>query len=357
MKKLYDVRAVRIVVETVADCYQVLSFIHDEWQPIAGEFDDYIAQPKSNNYQSLHTAVLGPEGKTLEVQIRTKAMHMASEHGVAAHWRYKEGGSAKSQADKKFETKIAWLRQVLEWNRELVADSGFSDAVKEGLFNDTVYVFTPDGKVVDLPRGATPVDFAYHVHTDLGHRCRGAKVDGHIVALSTKLDNAQMVDILAAKQGGPSRDWLNPQLGFLVSHRAQTKVRAWFRQEFFEVDKAHGRQTLEREVARAGANALALDKIATQLGHKDIDDCCAAIGRNEITAHQVEVAIRELTVPASSEIETPLFTGAPKQFSLETSASAGVLVLGVNNIQTLVAKCCKPLPGDAIVGFVTKIAA
>ncbi|MEI6737521.1 MAG: HD domain-containing protein, partial [Pseudomonadota bacterium] len=219
-EKLYDVRAVRVLVASVADCYAVLGFIHDQWQPIPGEFDDYIAQPKANNYQSLHTAVIDTDGKTLEVQIRTHAMHLSSEHGVAAHWRYKEGSKAratKSNAEKKFETKIAWLRQVLEWNRELVAGSGFSDAVKEGLFNDTVYVFTPQGRVIDLPAGSTPVDFAYHVHTDLGHRCRGAKIDGHIVPLSTKLANAQMVDILAAKQGGPSRDWLNPQLGFLIS--------------------------------------------------------------------------------------------------------------------------------------------
>jgi GTP pyrophosphokinase len=355
-EKLYDVRAVRVMVETVADCYAVLGFIHDQWQPIEGEFDDYIAQPKANNYQSLHTAVIGPEGKTLEVQIRTNAMHLASEHGVAAHWRYKEGKreGGKSAAEKKFESKIAWLRQVLEWNRELVADSGFSDAVKEGLFNDTVYVFTPQGRVIDLPAGSTPVDFAYHVHTDLGHRCRGAKVDGHIVPLSTKLDNAQMVDILAAKQGGPSRDWLNPQLGFLMSHRAQAKVRAWFRQEFFEVDKAHGRATLEKEVARAGASSMALEKIAAHLAHKDIDEFCAAIGRNEITAHQIEVAIRELVAPPIKINEEPLFTGVSKHFVPESKTSGGVLVLGLNNIQTLVAKCCKPLPGDPITGFITK---
>jgi GTP pyrophosphokinase len=358
-EKLYDVRAVRVVVESVEDCYAVLGFIHDRWQPIAGEFDDYIAQPKANNYQSLHTAVIGPEGKTLEVQIRTQAMHLASEHGVAAHWRYKEnakeGGRNKSSADKKFESKIAWLRQVLEWNRELVGESGFSAAVKEGLFNDTVYVFTPQGRVIDLPAGSTPVDFAYHVHTDLGHRCRGAKVDGHIVPLSTKLQNAQMVDILAAKVGGPSRDWLNPQLGFLMSHRGQSKVRAWFRQEYFEVDKAHGRQALEKELARAGATALALEKVSLALGQKDLDECCAAIGRNEITSHQIELAIRGLLAPVApgspSEAE-PLFV--PQAESQLGKTSGGVLVLGVNNIQTLVAKCCKPLPSDPIVGFVTK---
>lgn len=354
-EKLYDVRAVRVLVESVADCYAVLGFIHDKWQPIAGEFDDYIAQPKANNYQSLHTAVIGPGDKTLEVQIRTHAMHLASEHGVAAHWRYKEGGASRTAADKKFETKIAWLRQVLEWNRELVGESGFSDAVKQGLFNDTIYVFTPQGRVIDLPAGATPVDFAYHVHTDLGHRCRGAKVDGQIVPLSTALRNAQMVDVLAAKQGGPSRDWLNPQLGFLMSHRAQSKVRAWFRQEYFEVDKAHGRATLEKELARAGSTALALDKVAVLLGHKDIDECCAAIGRGEITPHQIEVALRQARqdrqeVPG--EAAEPAFAVAAH--SAVGKASGGVLVLGVNNIQTLVAKCCKPLPSDPIVGFVTK---
>ena len=351
-EKVYDVRAVRVLVESVDDCYAVLGFIHDQWQPIAGEFDDYIAQPKANNYQSLHTAVIDADGKTLEVQIRTHAMHLASEHGVAAHWRYKEGSSAKSVAEKKFESKIAWLRQVLEWNRELVNESGFSDAVKQGLFNDTVYVFTPHGRVIDLPAGSTPIDFAYHVHTDLGHRCRGAKVDGHIVPLSTKLANAQMVEILAAKQGGPSRDWLNPQLGFLMSHRGQAKVKAWFRQEFFEVDKAHGRQTLERVVVRAGASAIALEKIAAALAHRDVDEFCAAIGRNEITPHQIEVAIRELTTPAVAAAETPLF--APVATHAPATGSAGVLVLGLNNIQTLVGKCCKPLPADPIVGFVTK---
>lgn len=350
---LYDIRATRILVDSVDDCYAVLALIHNLWQPIAGEFDDYIAQPKANNYQSLHTAVIGPEGKTLEVQIRTHAMHAASEHGVAAHWRYKEGGARQSAADKKFESKIAWLRQVLEWNKELVGRSGFSEQIKAGLFNDTVYVFTPQGRVIDLPRGATPVDFAYHVHTDLGHRCRGAKIDGHIVPLNTQLQNAQRVEILAAKQGGPSRDWLNAQLGFLVSHRAQSKVRNWFRQEYFEVDVAHGRQTMEREVARAGASAIALEKVALALGHKELDECLAEIGRGDITAHQVEVALRELTTTRPEA--APVLEFEPDaRHATSGKSSSGVLVLGVNNIATLVAKCCKPLPPDAIIGFVTK---
>jgi len=357
-EKLYDVRAVRVLVDNIADCYTVLGLVHDCWQPIPGEFDDYIAQPKANNYQSLHTAVVGPEGKTLEVQIRTHEMHVASEHGVAAHWRYKEhskegAGKHKTAADKKFESKIAWLRQVLEWNRELADQGGFSEKVKQGLFNDTIYVFTPQGKVIDLTAGSTPVDFAYHVHTDLGHRCRGAKIDGHIVPLNTRLENAQRVEILAAKQGGPSRDWLNPQLGFLMSPRAQAKVRAWFRQEYFEVDVAHGRAAMEKELARAGATAIALEKVAVTLGQKELDECLAAIGRNEITAHQIEVAIRELTAPKA---DTPAgATGMVLAESKQSAkASSGVLVLGLNNIATMVAKCCKPVPPDPITGFVTK---
>ena len=358
---LYDIRAVRVLVDSVADCYAVLALVHDLWQPIAGEFDDYIAQPKANNYQSLHTAVIDSDGKTLEVQVRTHEMHNASEHGIAAHWRYKEGSAHKTAAEKRFESKISWLRQVLEWKRELVDQSGFSEQIKQGLFNDTVYVFTPQGKVVDLPAGSTPVDFAYHVHTDLGHRCRGAKLDGQIVPLITKLQNAQRVEILAAKQGGPSRDWLNPQLGYLASHRALAKVRTWFRQEYFEVDVAHGRQTLERELARNSATAIALEKVASALNHRDLDECLAEIGRGEITPHQIEIALRELTTtkpeaPPAGDFgaltESTLAGGLSAVKSDKTSG--GVLVLGVNNIATMVAKCCKPLPSDSIIGFVTK---
>jgi GTP pyrophosphokinase len=354
---LYDIRAVRVLVDSVDDCYTVLALIHDEWKPIAGEFDDYIAQPKANNYQSLHTAVIGPEAKTLEVQIRTHDMHNASEHGVAAHWRYKEGAGHKTAADKRFESKIAWLRQVLDWKRELADESGFSEQVKQGLFNDTVYVFTPLGKVIDLTAGSTPVDFAYHVHTDLGHRCRGAKLDGQIVPLNTKLQNAQRVEILAAKQGGPSRDWLNPQLGFLASPRALAKVRNWFRQEYFEVDVAHGRQTLDRELARNSASSLALEKISAALNHKDLNECLAEIGRGEITAHQIEIAIRSVTSATSSTAPVLGFGALPTVQDVaksEHKSAGGVLMLGVNNIATLVAKCCKPMPPDAIVGFVTK---
>ncbi|HET9472217.1 MAG TPA: HD domain-containing protein, partial [Usitatibacter sp.] len=239
---LYDIRAVRVIVRNVRECYTVLGVVHDLWTPIEGEFDDYIANPKTNEYRSLHTAVIGPEGRTLEVQIRTEEMHQHSEHGVAAHWRYKEGG----RADKAFDAKIAWLRQVLDWKREVLGAGG--DKARRGLFEDTIYVLTPQGRVVDLPAGSTPVDFAYHVHTDLGHRCRGAKVDGQMVPLNYKLQNAQRVEIMAAKQGGPSRDWLSPQAGYLASPRALAKVRQWFRHEDFEKDVAEGRALLDKEL-------------------------------------------------------------------------------------------------------------
>jgi GTP pyrophosphokinase len=356
-EKLYDVRAVRVLVNDVEDCYRVLGLVHDKWTPISGEFDDYIAQPKANNYQSLHTAVIGPDGKTLEVQIRTYEMHRASEHGVAAHWRYKESArTARSGAERRHDEKIAWIRQVLEWKRELVDQGGFSSEVKRALFNDTIYVLTPRDQVIDLPANATPIDFAYRVHTDLGHRCRGAKVDGHIVPLNTRLQNANRVEILAAKQGGPSRDWINPQLGFLASPRAQAKVRAWFRQERFEADVAYGRQILERELARAGSLSTALEKVAEWLGFRQLDECLAAIGRGEITGRQIEAVLRESrALPTDGAQATGVAAaGAPAPRSGQARTSSSVLVLGVNNLATMVAKCCKPLPGDAITGFVTK---
>lgn len=359
--QLYDIRAVRLLVDTVPECYSVLSLVHDLFTPVLGEFDDYISQPKANNYQSLHTAVIGAENKTLEVQIRTHAMHQASEHGVAAHWRYKERGGARGKeggkADKSFEEKIAWLRQVLEWKQEIVDQGEFSDSVKQGLFADTIYVLTPQGRVVDLPADSTAVDFAYHLHTDLGHRCRGAKIDGHLVALNTPLKNAQRVEILSAKQGGPSRDWINPQLGFLKSHRALSKVRTWFRQEYFEVDVAHGRQALDKELARHAASNIAQDKLAQALDHKNVDELLAAIGRNEITAHQIDIALRGMLAPvevvANDAVEMPVFRTSLGS-NQTGKASSGVLVLGVNNIATMVARCCKPLPPDKIIGFVTR---
>src|SRR5690606_7480352 len=289
--ELYDARAVRIHVDDVPTCYAVLGMIHSLWQPIPGEFDDYIARPKSNNYRSLHTAVIGPQGLALEVQIRTHEMHYDSELGVAAHWRYKEGG----KADTKFDEKIAWLRQILAW-KEDVADRGdLLEQFNHALFQDKVYVLTPQGKVVDLPEGATPVDFAYAVHTDLGHRTRGAKVDGNIVPLNYKLQNGQRVEILTAKQGAPSRDWLTPSLGYLHSPRARAKVRNWFKLEHFEEDVALGRNKLDRELQRLGLGAgiVNQEKIAQKFHFNKQEEFLAAIGRNEVTEHQIELALRE----------------------------------------------------------------
>jgi GTP pyrophosphokinase len=321
----------------------VLGVVHDLWTPIEGEFDDYIAQPKANDYKSLHTAVVGPEGKTLEVQIRTDEMHQHSEHGVAAHWRYKEG----RRADKAFDAKIAWLRQVLAWKQEVLEGDQAIDTAKKHLFEDTIYVLTPQGRVIDLPAGSTPIDFAYHVHTDLGHRCRGAKVDGQMVPLNYKLSNAQRVEIMAAKQGGPSRDWLSPQAGYLASSRGLAKVRQWFRAEDFEKDVAAGRAALDKELHRIGATGESHERIAAATGHPKLDEFFAALGRGEITGRQIEIAVRGETHPAPAPV-TPVVAPAPSK------SSSGVLVLGVNNIATLVAKCCKPVPPDPIVGFITR---
>ena len=340
-EKLYDIRAVRVIVKNVRECYTALGVVHDLWTPIEGEFDDYIASPKANAYQSLHTAVVGPEGRTLEVQIRTEEMHQHSEHGVAAHWRYKEG----RRADQKFDEKIAWLRQVLAWRADVLGAEGGAGRAARGLFEETIYVLTPQGRVVDLPAGSTPIDFAYHVHTDLGHRCRGAKVDGQMVPLNTKLANAQRVEILSAKQGGPSRDWLSG--GYLASPRALAKVRQWFRHEDFEEDLATGRGALEKELTRLGATSFAHDRIATACGFERTEEFFAALGRGEITSRQIEIAVRG-EVPVAP---APAVTVKPAPPS---RASSGVLVLGVNNIATLVAKCCKPVPPDPIIGFITR---
>ena len=334
--ELYDVRALRVLTNDVRDCYTALGVAHNLWQPIPGEFDDYIAQPKGNHYRSLHTAVIGPERRTLEVQIRTYDMHRESEFGVAAHWRYKEGG----KGDRKYDAKIAWLRQVLNWRDEV------SSKRSAELLKDSVYVLTPQGQVIDLPSGATPVDFAYHVHTDLGHRCRGAKVDGAIVPLNYVLQNAQRVEISAAKQGGPSRDWLNANLGYLASHRGIAKVRQWFSHQELTLAIANGRALLEKEMQRAGKTGMALEQIATKLEFSGVNELFAALGHGEVTARQIQQALMTEVAEAPETSVT--------QSAKALTTSRGILVLGVNNIATVMAKCCKPAPPDAIVGFVTK---
>lgn len=344
--ELYDVRAVRILVDDIKDCYAVLGLIHNLWQPIPGEFDDYIARPKSNNYRSLHTAVSGPHGLALEVQIRTFEMHQHSELGVAAHWRYKEGG----KSDAKFDEKIVWLRQILAWKDE-VSDSGdLLEQFKSELFQDKVYVLTPQGKVIDLPKGATPIDFAYTLHTDLGHRTRGAKVNGSIVPLNTKLQNGQRVEILTSKHGSPSRDWLNTTLGFLQSPSARAKVRHWFKYQHFEENVAQGRVRLDRELHRAGVGAINQEKIAQKLQFQKLEDFLAAIGRGDVSEHQIALAIQEETAPRPEETARPT---TPRRITTLQSQT-GVVIEGVGNLQTSTAKCCKPMPPDAIVGYLTR---
>lgn len=344
-KTIYDVRAVRVLVESVKDCYAVLGLVHELWSPIPKEFDDYIARPKSNRYRSLHTAVIGPQGKALEVQIRTHEMHQHSELGVAAHWRYKEG----VRSDPGYDEKIAWLRQILDWRDELSDAGELVEQFRTSLFEDSVYVLTPQGKVIDLPRGSTPVDFAYHVHTELGHRCRGAKVDGVMVPLNTPLANGQRVEILTARQGGPSRDWLNPQLGYLHSHAARTKVRQWFNRLNYETAVGQGRALLEKELQRQGMTAVSFDRLAADAGYAKTNDFLAELGTGKIGPKQLSSALhpeRLVTPPGS---EAPVVTHRARPVARDS-----VLIVGVDKLLTLPARCCKPLPPDPIVGFVTR---
>jgi len=341
---LYDVRAVRILVDDVKDCYAALGIVHNLWSPIPREFDDYIAKPKANSYRSLHTAVIGPEGKSLEVQIRTHDMHQYSELGVAAHWRYKEGG----RRDRGYDEKIAWLRQVLDWKDEVRSASELAENFKAGLLNDTIYVLTPQGRVIDLPQGSTPVDFAYHVHTELGHRCRGARVDGAMVPLNTELHNGQQVEVISAKQGGPSRDWLNAQLGFIKSGGARSKVRQWFNRLNYDADVAQGRAQLEKELQRHGLTALNLDTFAHAQGYARLSDYLSELGRGEIGPK----ALRDALLPEQADVPTtpePAVVRRPK-----ASSKGGVLVVGVDKLLTVPAKCCKPAPPEPIVGFVSR---
>jgi GTP pyrophosphokinase len=355
IEALYDIRAVRIIVDSVRDCYTALGIVHHLWSPLPGEFDDYIAKPKANNYRSLHTAVIGPEGKALEVQIRTREMHRHSEYGVAAHWRYKEGDASAPADDAGFHDRIAWLRQILDW-KDAVADTGeWLSAFKSSLFTDSIYVLTPQGRVVDLPAGSTPIDFAYAVHTSLGHRCRGARVDGQMVPLDYKLSNGQQVEIVAAKQGGPSRDWLNPDLGYVQSHRARAKVRQWFNAQQHDATVAQGRALVERELARLGHTAMKLETVAAKAGFARLDDFFAAVARDEVGSRQIQAAIAAITQPAAPVAAA---AAAPNEVVTRPSRAAtsghGILVVGVDRLLTGLARCCKPAPPDPIVGFVTR---
>jgi GTP pyrophosphokinase len=346
--EVYDVRALRVLVDDVKDCYGVLGIVHQIWQPIPKEFDDYISHPKGNDYRSLHTAVLAPDGRALEVQIRTWDMHRHAELGVAAHWRYKEAGGA-AKADSAYDDKIALLRQLLSWRDEIADSSDWVEQFKRAALDDTIYVMTPQGKVVDLPRGATPVDFAYRLHTDLGHRCRGAKVDGQLVTLNTVLANGQRVEIVSAKQGGPSRDWLNPQLGYLATSHAKAKVKRWFANLEEAETLAQGRAVVLRELQRAGQTQANIDELAHKLGLTNADALYLAAGRNEVGSRQFQLALKPAEAPAADalpEIQT--------RRSRASSGGSDVLIVGVDKLLTQLGRCCKPAPPDSIAGFVTR---
>src|SRR6266566_1649245 len=344
--QIHDVSGLRVLVDEAKDCYTVLGVVHNLWAPIPREFDDYISRPKANLYRSLHTAVIGPEGKALEVQIRTREMHRDAELGVAAHWRYKEGAKRAVGKGDPFDEKIAWLRQMLAWRDEIVDASDWIEQSKHAVLDDSVYVLTPQGKVIDLPQGATPVDFAYALHSDIGHRCRGAKVNGAIVPLDYQLKNAEVVEIITAKTGGPSRDWLNAALGTIKTSRARNKVRQWFNSRDIASVVAAGRAAVERELQREGKRA-SLEDLARRLGFSEPDELFAAVGREEVGSRQLQNALRGGTERARSQEIPPHPVRAGQ-------SSSGVLVVGVERLLTQLARCCKPAPPDRISGFVTK---
>jgi GTP pyrophosphokinase len=344
---LYDIRAVRILVDTVSDCYATLGIVHSLWQPIPGEFDDYIAHPKPNDYQSLHTVVVGPEDKGVEIQIRTFDMHRYAEFGVAAHWRYKEGG----KGNEAYEHKIAWLRQLLDW-RENIAESGtdsedLSRAFQTELFNDTIYVLSPHGKVFSLPAGATPIDFAYALHTDIGNRCRGAKVDGQIVPLSTPLENGQRIEIITAREGKPSVNWLHD--GWVKSNKAISKIRAYIRQQNGESVRESGRAALEKQLVKMQVQPNT-HKLAEALGFNNVDDLYLAMGHGEVSGRMIQRAVDTLL----EKPEVPVTENHLVKRSKIKNNFGGVLVDGESGLLTTLAKCCKPAFGDDIIGFVTR---
>ena len=344
--EVYDVRALRVIVHDVKECYIALGIVHNIWSPISKEFDDYISNPKGNQYRSLHTAVRCPDGRSLEVQIRTLEMHNHAELGVAAHWRYKEG--TKKSGEDNYDEKIAWLRQLLTWKDEVADSSDWVAHYKQAALDETIYVMTPQGRVVDLPRGATPVDFAYRVHTDLGHRCRGGKVDGALVPLNTSLETGQRVEVVVAKEGGPSRDWLNPTLGYLITQRARAKVRAWFSNLALEETLSEGRGVVTKELQRLGQGGVNIDDLAVKLGFAKAEDLFIAAGRNELSMRQFQVAVRGSDMPADER-------GTPEPRRRKApDADRGILIVGVDKLLTQLARCCKPAPPDEISGFVTR---
>jgi GTP pyrophosphokinase len=342
LSHIFDVRAVRVLVNDVSECYAALGVVHNLWSYLPGEFDDYIANPKENDYRSLHTAVIGPEGQTLEVQIRTHDMHRQAELGIAAHWRYKEGGAPPDA----FDQKIRFLRQLLEPSDQ---DSELLDQIRDDVFEDRVYAISPKGDVVEMPAGATPLDFAYHVHTQVGHRCRGAKVNGRIVPLTYKVQNGDKIEIITGSQPNPSRDWLSPQLGYLAASRSRTKVRSWFRQQDKEQNQRQGRDMLDREFARLNIRDITTNEIARHLRFKDSDALCVALGAGDITPGSIATALQNLRRDDSDKL-LKTTTRLKKSRVVKKGQAA---VSGVGDLLSTFAKCCRPVPPELIVGYIT----
>ena len=338
-----DVRAVRLIVPDVPSCYAALGVIHTHWRPIPGEFDDYVAAPKDNFYQSLHTAVIYDDKRPLEVQIRTAEMHQNAEYGIAAHWRYKEG----SHRDKNYEQRINWLRNMMEWRTDVHDAQEFVEGMKTDVFQDRVYVFTPRGDIIDLSAGSTPIDFAYHVHTDIGHRCRGARVNGKLVPLYQDLKTGDQVEILTAKRGGPSRDWLNPNLGLVKTQRARSKIKAWFKKQEDEQNLAQGRATLERELQRLGITNTNFEKMARELGFKLPEEMFIALGNGDLSVNRVIRQLSEIVATVDTlEATIPAQEAKPSTDAVE--------VVGLKGLLSNMARCCNPMPGDQIVGYITR---
>jgi GTP diphosphokinase / guanosine-3',5'-bis(diphosphate) 3'-diphosphatase len=344
--QVYDVRGVRMIVPDIPSCYSALGVIHTHWRPIPGEFDDYIAVPKDNFYRSLHTAVIYDDGKTLEVQIRTAEMNQSAEYGIAAHWRYKEG----SPRDDDYERRILWLRSLMEWKQDIVDAKEFLDSMKTDVFQDRVYVFTPKGDVIDMPAGSTPIDFAYLVHTDIGNRCRGAKVNGKLVTLDYALKTGDKLEILTAKRGGPSRDWLNSNLGLVKTQRAKTKIRRWFKIQAREQNINQGKGLLEKELKRLGISEVNLEKLSREFEYRNVDDLFESIGCGDLPLGKL---VNHMTIgEKEAEEEFIPITKPPS----ETSRVSGdtVSVLGLKGLLTTNARCCNPAPGDLIIGYITR---
>jgi guanosine-3',5'-bis(diphosphate) 3'-pyrophosphohydrolase len=341
-ESVHDVRAVRIIVKDVPTCYVALGVIHNRWVPLPKEFDDYVAAPKDNFYQSLHTAVVYEDGKTLEVQIRTPEMHISAELGIAAHWRYKEEGSKR---DESFERRVLWLRSLMDWRQEVPDAGDFLDGLKSDVFEDRVYAFTPKGDVFDMPAGSTPIDFAYHIHTEIGHHCRGARVNGKMVSLDYHLRTGDQVEIVTTRSGGPSRDWLNPHLRLVKSQRALSKIRQWFKHQDLEQKVATGRDILEKELHRLGVEDITLESLAKQAGFSAVNDFLAAIGSGDVSPARIVSKILETEQTGFDVTPAP---GTP------STTTGDINVTGLRGMLTNLARCCKPVPGDPIVGYITR---